>query len=122
MTMVNGVRRGYLPRVSLVTLVLAFSGCASVPDLTLELERCSRLLSDPAVPTQAEFINQTETRRRLSWVSRYGARTYYQTLDPGEVANQPTYVGHLWIAEKPRGRSVTTICVDAVNGRYPIDE
>jgi hypothetical protein len=48
--------------------------------------------------TTITFTNRTGSRVRIFWLDRSGERVAYLALANEQSANQPTFVGHVWLA------------------------
>ncbi|HET9832009.1 MAG TPA: hypothetical protein VFP91_09880, partial [Vicinamibacterales bacterium] len=67
-----------------------------------------------AAPTTIQFINQTDSPRKLYLLDASGVRHWYQTVASFESVLQTTAVGHTWVVTDPQD-SCTSIFV--ANGR-----
>lgn len=67
-----------------------------------------------AAPTTVQFINQSDSPRKLYWLDGSGVRHWSQTVAWGESVLQTTAVGHTWVVTDERD-VCTTIFV--ANGR-----
>ncbi|GAA2969852.1 VHL beta domain-containing protein [Actinokineospora diospyrosa] len=55
------------------------------------------------------FINHATTPLNIYWLTFEGDEKLYQTLAPQATYDQPTYVGHIWIARTPDGKETARI-------------
>jgi TonB family protein len=79
-------------------------------NFTLQNDLMPRVCSDEpsmrspegAASTTIQFINQTDSPRKLYWLDATGVRHWYQTVAPGESILQTTAVGHTWVVTDGR--------------------
>lgn len=69
--------------------------------IVLESSSCSaeenwRSLSSE-ISTNIGFINRKTFRVKVYWIDFTGKRQHYFDLEPNEVRNQQTFVGHPWL-------------------------
>ncbi len=63
--------------------------------------RSSRRTGDD---TEITFVNKTQSRIELIWLSTEGDRRSYGKLDPGSRRPQHTYSGHVWLVIDEEGK------------------
>ena len=67
------------------------------------------------------FNNQSSSTVQLYW--RDGDNlTFYRELQPGEAYDQPTFVGHKWIAILIQGRQARSFTAPGSYIQWPLNE
>ena len=69
--------------------------------------------------THLTLVNRTRHEVRVYWLDEEGRRRRYGTLKPGDVREQHTYAGHVWLFLGPKGRALGVF--EADEGRATVD-
>jgi len=72
-------------------------------------------------PTEVEFHNDFGFAVRLFWMDTQGKAHAYGTLGPGERRVQPTYAGHVWLADVQANDLVGVFRAQAWAGKARFD-
>ena len=90
-------------------------GCSTVETrFDGELAACSKNQTAPATESNVEFLNASNSTVGVYCVTVYsGDLKHYFDLRPGEVREQHTFIGHLWVARAKNGAALASHCVAA---------
>ncbi|MEU4164185.1 hypothetical protein [Actinoplanes sp. NPDC026670] len=76
--------------------------------------------TDGGPATEIQFVNTTDQKITIAWLGYDGERSAYATLDPGQIYEQQTFVGHVWVAATADGAALAVFQPTAQPGRATI--
>ena len=72
---------------------------------------------DSWTETEIIFVNLTEAEIAYYWVDGTGEERHYNNVAPGDVAYQPTFVGHVWLVKDADGDNLAVFRAVEKTGR-----
>ena len=77
---------------------------------------------DSQTETEIIFVNLTEAEIAYYWVDGTGEEIHYKNVASGDVAYQPTYVGHVWLVKEADGDDLAIFRAVEKTGRALLGE